>query len=102
MHIFMQALPNAYKNIKAEKGTVVTLIVDTEIGGQWSIIKEDENWKFINANDLKSNAVLKIQPNDAWLLFSKGMKPQEAKEKVEITGDTELAEIALNIVAVMA
>lgn len=102
MHIFMQALPNAYKNTKAEKGTVVTLIVDTEIGGQWSIIKEDENWKFINATDLKSNAVLKIQPHDAWLLFSKGMKPQDAKEKVEITGDTQLAEIALNIVAVMA
>lgn len=102
MHIFMQALPNAYKNTKAEQGTIVTLIVDTEIGGQWSIIKEDENWKFINAADLKSNAVLKIQPHDAWLLFSKGIKPQDAKEKVEITGDTELAEIALNIVAVMA
>lgn len=102
IHIFMQALPNAYKNAKAEKGTIVTLIVDTVIGGQWSIIKDDENWKFINTSNIKSNAVLKIKPNDAWLLFSKGMKPEDAKEKVEITGDTELAEIALNIVAVMA
>lgn len=101
IHIFMQALPNAYKNTNAKNGTVITLIVTTEIGGKWSIIKKDEIWQFTD-NPNQSDAIIKIDPNDAWLLFSKGMSPTDAKEKIEITGDEILAETALNIVAVMA
>ena len=102
INTFMQALPYAYKNVKAQKDTIVAVIVTTEIGGQWSIIKKENNWKFIISFDKKPTAIIKINPDDAWLLFSKGMTPQEAKEKVEIIGDNELAEAALNIVAVMA
>lgn len=101
IHIFMQALPNAYKNTNAKNGTIVSLIVTTEIGGQWNIMKEDEIWKFID-NPNQPDAIIKIDPNDAWLLFSKGMTPADAKEKIEIIGDELLAETALNIVAVMA
>lgn len=102
IHTFMQALPYAYKNVKAQNDTIVAVIVTTEIGGQWSIIKKENNWEFIVSFDKEPTAIIKINPDDAWLLFSKGMTPQEAKEKVEIIGDNELAEAALNIVAVMA
>lgn len=102
IHTFMQALPYAYKNVKAQNDTIVAVIVTTEIGGQWSIIKKENNWEFIVSFDKEPTAIIKINLDDAWLLFSKGMTPQEAKEKVEIVGDSELAEAALNIVAVMA
>lgn len=102
IHTFMQALPYAYKNVKAQNDTIVAVIVTTEIGGQWSIIKKENNWEFIVSFDKEPTAIIKINPDDAWLLFSKGMTPQEAKEKVEIIGDNELAEAALNIIAVMA
>lgn len=102
IHTFMQALPYAYKNVKAQNDTIVAVIVTTEIGGQWSIIKKKNNWEFIVSFDKDPTAIIKINTDDAWLLFSKGMTPQEAKEKVEIIGDSELAEAALNIVAVMA
>ncbi|OXA87654.1 maleylpyruvate isomerase N-terminal domain-containing protein [Flavobacterium hercynium] len=102
INIFMQALPYAYRNVAAKNGTLVTLIVNTEIGGQWSIIKKENEWEFIESFDNKAAATLKIDPNDAWLLFSKGIRPSEAKEKVEITGDRQLGEVALNIIAVMA
>lgn len=102
IHTFMQALPNTYRNTEAKKGTTVCMIINTEIGGQWNIIKEEEDWEFTDSPENKATAVIKIDPNDAWLLFSKGMTAQEAKEKVEIIGDATLAETALNIVAVMA
>lgn len=102
IHTFMQALPYAYKDTAAKEGTIVTLIVNTEIGGQWNIIKEKDTWKFIESFDTEPTAIVKINPDDAWLLFSKGMTPDEAKQKVKIIGDQKLAEIALNIVAVMA
>ncbi|KQB37294.1 maleylpyruvate isomerase N-terminal domain-containing protein [Flavobacterium aquidurense] len=99
---FMYALPHTYKNTAAEKGTIVTLIVNSDIGGQWNIIKEEREWKFIESFDDEQSAIIKIDPDDAWLLFSKGMTPHQAKEKVTIIGDKKLAEVALNIVAVMA
>jgi uncharacterized protein (TIGR03083 family) len=102
INTFMQALPNVYKNVDAPKNTIVIVIVTTEIGGQWNIIKDCENWKFTTAVDSEPTSIIKISPDDAWLLFSKGITPLEAKDKVEISGDKELGEIALNMVSVMA
>ncbi|MBF4505599.1 maleylpyruvate isomerase N-terminal domain-containing protein [Flavobacterium sp. JLP] len=99
---FIQALPHVYKNVKAENGTIITLIVTTEIGGEWSIIKKENNWSFIELFDAEPTSIVKISPDDAWLLFSKGMTPDDAKEKVEIIGKKNLGEMALNTVAVMA
>ena len=99
---FMYALPHTYRNVSAQKGTIVTLVVKTEIGGEWSIIRKEYNWVFIESFDTEPNATVKINPDDAWLLFSKGITPDDAKQKVEILGDEKLGEFALNIIAVMA
>lgn len=99
---FMYALPHTYQNVNAAEGTIVTLLVTTEIGGQWSIVKKEKHWEFIHSFDKEPDATIKINPNDAWLLFSKGMTPSDAKQKVEILGDKTLGENALNIIAVMA
>ena len=99
---FMYALPHTYRNVSAQKGTIVTLVVKTEIGREWSIIRKENNWVFIESFDTEPNATVKINPDDAWLLFSKGITPEDAKQKVEIFGNENLGEFALNIIAVMA
>ncbi|CAM3513282.1 maleylpyruvate isomerase N-terminal domain-containing protein [Flavobacterium chungbukense] len=99
---FIQALPHTYRNTNAPIHTIVTLIITTEIGGQWSIIKEEKNWEFIDSFEADSTSIVKINPQDAWLLFSKGTTPFEALNKVEILGDKELGKVALSIIAVMA
>jgi uncharacterized protein (TIGR03083 family) len=102
IHTFMQALPHVYASVKAQNGTIISIVVTTEIGGQWNIIKDDENWRFITSFDEEPVSTVKISPDDAWLLFSKGITPAEAQEKVEIIGNKDLGEIALNMVSVMA
>lgn len=99
---FIKALPHTYRNTKASENTIVTLIVTGDIGGQWSIIKKEQNWQFVDSVSKQSDATVKIAPQDAWLLFSKGMSPLEALQKVEITGNEEIGKVALEIVAVMA
>lgn len=102
IHTFVQALPHTYRNAKAPNNTIVTLIVTTEIGGEWSIIKKENHWEFIEHFDQNPDTKIKIDPQDAWLLFSKGMTPIDALGKVEIIGDQDLGKIALEIIAVMA
>ena len=101
IHTFMYALPHTYRNVDAEIGTVITIKILTEIGGEWCIEKTEANWKFIPANN-KPNAVVSINPDTAWKLFSKGISAREAMEKVEILGNKALGEIALQMVSVMA
>lgn len=98
----IHALPHTYRNTKAPIDTIVSLIVSTEIGGQWNIIKKENNWEFIPSLKDTPTSIIKINPQDVWLLFSKGMLPIDALEKVEITGDKDLGRIALNVIAVMA
>ena len=47
-------------------------------------------------------SVVEIDPDTAWRLFSKGMRPEEALEKVKITGAQDLGKVALGMISVMA
>jgi len=98
----MYGLPHTYRNIMAATGTIVTLIVNSEIGGQWNIQRNDNDWTLIKNIDREPSATIKIDPYDAWKLFSKGMKPEEAINKVDIKGNIGLGQVALQMISVMA
>lgn len=98
----MFAFPHTFKNVLANNGTVVSLIVTTEIGGQWNIVKGENGWDLSKETDLKPNTIVKIDPDIAWKLFSKSLTPEQILGQVEIIGDQKLGLYALGMVAVMA
>jgi len=99
---FMYALPYTYRNVPATTGTIITVKVQTEIGGDWSIIKSAEGWEFTSDITSTASATISIDPDTAWKLFSKGINPEQALQQVEIAGDLLLGSTALNMIAVMA
>ncbi len=98
----MYAFPHTFRHIQAETGTVVALKVLTEIGGQWNIIKSENDWKMSSNDSLNPDAQVTMHPNVAWKLFSKSWRPEQVIDTLEITGDRMLGEQVLNIVSVMA
>jgi uncharacterized protein (TIGR03083 family) len=100
INTFMQALPFTYRNANAENGTIVKVSVTTDAGGDWSIIKSGQGWKFLDEGN--ADASISIDPHTAWKLFSKGITPEQAKASVTMSGNLSLAEVALNMVSVMA
>ncbi|MBB5437534.1 uncharacterized protein (TIGR03083 family) [Pedobacter sp. AK017] len=102
LDVFMYALPYTFKNIAAETGTVVSLIITSEIGGQWNIVKDENKWTLNKKNDLKADATVKIDPDTAWKLFSKSLAPEQILPQVEITGNKKLGQHTLQMVSVMA
>lgn len=102
INIFMYALPHTFRNIEAEEGTTVSVIVSTDIGGQWNIIKKGENWDLIKGAMPTCNSKVTIDPNTAWKLFSKSWTPEQIADKVEIIGDRRLGLKVLQMVSVMA
>lgn len=102
MDILMFALPQAFKNVTAEIGTMVSIKISSEIGGRWNIVKGTDCW-ILNKNiDINPHAMVIIDPDTAWKLFSKSWSPEMVLDKIEITGNTQLGKQALKMVAVMA
>lgn len=99
---FMYALPHTYRNVNAPKGTVITLKVLTAIGGEWNIIKTDKDWQLTSEKANLPDATVCINPDIAWKLFSKSIRPEQVIDQIEITGDQQLGKVALQMVSVMA
>ncbi|MBK8851769.1 MAG: maleylpyruvate isomerase N-terminal domain-containing protein [Saprospiraceae bacterium] len=99
---FMFAFPHTFSNIPAENGTTVSIEVSTDIGGIWNIVRTDKGWKLDKNKNVDTHAKVIIDPETFWKLFSKSWKPEQVMDKVKISGNTNLAKQALNIVAVMA
>ena len=48
------------------------------------------------------DASVTLEPDTAWKLFTKGIKPEAAKSASNISGNEQLIEPALKLIAVMA
>lgn len=102
MNIFMLALPPTYRDIKAEDGTTIQVTVPSEIGGSWTLTRSSGQWALNRDHPEMINTELIIDPDVAWKLFSKCLRPEQVKGEIKVIGDHRLAEIALSMVAVMA
>ncbi|MFL9833691.1 maleylpyruvate isomerase N-terminal domain-containing protein [Chryseobacterium terrae] len=99
---FMYALPHTFRNIEVEENTTVSLIVSTDIGGQWNTTKKKNDWVLSKGAIQNPNSIVTIDPNTAWKLFSKSWTPEQVVNKVELVGDKALGEQILQMVSVMA
>ncbi len=102
MDTLMYALPYTFRDIAVETGTVVSIIVTTDIGGSWHIVRSEAGWILNSANLNDAAAEVIIDPETAWKLFSKSWSPDQVADKVEIRGNVILGRQALNMVSVMA
>ncbi len=102
MNTFFQALPHTFRDIAAEKGTVIEARVTSEAGGTWYLIKNAEGWKLELGAKSNPLAIVSIPIEISWILFSKSIRPHEIIDKVEIKGDEYLAKKILEMVSVIA
>ncbi|HRO43395.1 MAG TPA: maleylpyruvate isomerase N-terminal domain-containing protein [Flavipsychrobacter sp.] len=101
LETFMCALPQTYKYTDAVVGSSVMVRVTGEVGGEWHINKTEEGWVLRHTTRVAPLAVVELDADTTWKLFSKIISPEEALEKVKITGAEELGKVALGIVAVV-
>ena len=98
----MQALPYTYQKIKAPIGATVKVEIVGDAGSSWVIEREKNNWNFVDNDVENPDALVYIDQQIAWLIFSKGIKPMDAQQYYQLHGDTELGSHALNMISVMA
>jgi len=82
---------------------MIEINIRTDAGGIWYLEKVDTGWILFDIVLIsKPDACVTIEPDVAWKLFTKGMKPELAFVKSMIIGNASLAKNVFNMISVMA
>jgi len=98
---FMMALPHTYRNTLAPEGTIISIKVADEMGGEWKIKSEAGHWQFTDDPGGIATTI-ELNPDTSWKLFTKALRKEEAVKRVIISGDQKLGEPIFGMLSVMA
>lgn len=96
---FLRALPLTLAEVGAEPGTTVEFAVDGPAGGSWFAERRQEVWALVPAPDRAPAASVQLDADTMWRLCTRGVTPDEARQRAVIVGDFRLARAMLQIVA---
>jgi uncharacterized protein (TIGR03083 family) len=101
LDVFVRALPFTYRQVEASPGRSVRYEILGEAGGVWTLVRGSTGWALFNGSAGSPDAVVSLDQETAWKLFSKGLDPAAARKRVRIEGETHLGEPVLGSLAIM-
>jgi len=102
LETFLRALPHRYRNVEAAEGASLVVRIEGRIPYTYTLRRLTSGWDLLQgeARDAAARIILDEEP--AWLLLTKGMKGEAARERAAVEGDPQLAASFFDVVAVMA
>lgn len=99
---FVRALPRTYHEITAAPATSIVLTITGEAGGTWGLEYTGGAWQ-LGANPRGEPAAsVRFDAETAWRLFTRGIRPETARERAHLDGDTALGLKLLDTVSILA
>lgn len=114
METFLRVLPYRYRDVEAEHGATLALRIVGETAYPYTLVcmqstrpveglERGRCWKLFRGEPTEtSTSTIELGERLAWLLFTKGIDPGEARGRAKISGDCEIARPYFDAVAVMA
>jgi uncharacterized protein (TIGR03083 family) len=112
---FARALPRTFAAVEAPGGTTVSLMLDGDGGGAWTVVRSEPTadrgtgehaWELFvgrpEAPGTPRTAEARMSADTAWRLFTKGLTPEAAAQQTALSGDVSLARQVLRTVAIIA
>jgi uncharacterized protein (TIGR03083 family) len=99
---FVRALPWAFRGVAAEDGACVELRLSGDGGGDWVLRRVAARWELLVGSSNRAAARVEIRSEDAWKIFTRGIRGEEARKRAVIAGDLRLGEKVLEVVSVIA
>lgn len=99
---FMMALPHTYRHTVAPDGSLIKVKVDGPSHCEWNITTRNQKWNFTLEHDSTPDAIIEMNADTAWKLFTKALTETEVAEKIKISGAPDLARPILKMVSVIA
>lgn len=105
LDIFMRALPFTFRRTDAGLGSVVTVTVTGEAGGNWHIERREDGWAQVTESPRAPAATVTMDQDTAWKLVTKRRSREAIRQQfpgIEFTGDKVIGLRVLDMVSVMA
>lgn len=102
LETFLRALPHRYRDVQAAEGDSLVVRIEGRAAYAYTLRREGSGWVLLagEAADPKARIVIPEEP--AWLLLTKGMTGDAARQHATIEGEPRLAAPFFGVVAVMA
>ena len=101
LELSMYALPHAFRNVEAARGSVFGVRIEGEAGGAWHIFKGDGGWELREGEAAGAKAAVRLDAETAWRLFFNALDRGEAARRVAASGDKELCAAFLAVRSVI-
>ncbi len=101
--IFMRALPFTLATTEAVTGTVISVAIEGECGGEWYVERYLRSWQF--TENKPATTTVRIHQDIFWKLVTKRRTAEQLSSQfghVQIDGDEALGSRMLEMVSVMA
>ncbi|HKG20502.1 MAG TPA: hypothetical protein VKC34_01270, partial [Blastocatellia bacterium] len=82
-------------------GSALNVSIEGEAGGRWSLVREAGGWKVRAGEEPDPSATVRMEADTAWRLFFNGLGPEEARRRIEATGNARLSAAFMTARAVM-
>jgi len=102
LETFARGLPFAFRSHAAKDGSSVSIAVTGPVTLHWTLRRADGKWSLWSGTDPNAQALISIPADVAWRVWTTGIKPDEAREKMDVRGDEAMAAPLTSFVAIMA
>ncbi|MFE6338649.1 maleylpyruvate isomerase family mycothiol-dependent enzyme [Streptomyces sp. NPDC057798] len=98
---FMRALPHTLRHTPAPAGTQLQVAIDAPAVGTWTVTATADRWSLAEAPSGRPATSVRLDPETAWRLCTRGIDPCTAFVRARISGERQIAEAACQIVSVV-
>jgi uncharacterized protein (TIGR03083 family) len=99
---YVRALPHTFEAIPASEGSSVTLTIRGEAESRWSIVRQENTWRLYTGIPENPTSHVILTDQLAWCLFTRGLKPHQVMDQINMEGNHELGLKLLDTVAIIA
>ncbi|MCL7428922.1 maleylpyruvate isomerase family mycothiol-dependent enzyme [Streptomyces sp. YS415] len=98
---FMRALPHTLRHTPAPAGTQLQVAIDAPAVGTWTVTATADRWSLAEAPSGRPATSVRLDPETAWRLCTRGIDPCTALARARISGERQIAEAACQIVSIV-
>jgi uncharacterized protein (TIGR03083 family) len=99
---FARSLPRAYRDSAALAGTQIGIDFSGPAGSRWAVVRQEDRWTLLEGPADDPVAVIRIDQDAAWRLFTRGLPREAAAAAVSVEGEPSWRNPFLRAVAILA
>jgi uncharacterized protein (TIGR03083 family) len=102
LQTFVWALPQAFRQASPPDGASITLSISGESGGHWTLVRQENTWRFYQGRPQDPDTEITMDDGFAWRFFTRGVDRDAARNRIAIRGDKRMAEPIFEMVSIIA